>query len=196
MGAPIGDRGRRSRREEAAPRETDGPRRSFHRGQLGRLGRVLDLAREVTGDFYRLTAEAAGRLPYEVRTLRQLERSEIRPAGVLADVVRYEYRDTHYQRKRDLYRINLQDHNILAALTEGPRIDFSPFLLYILTHELVHVIRFCRHEVPFYLDPRPRQEEERRVHELTRRILERVPMRGLGRVLEGYRGMLEEFRAR
>lgn len=194
MGAPAGDRGRGSRRDGAVPQRPGPPRRTFHRGQLGRLGRILNLAREVTGDFYRLTAETAG-LPYEVRTLRQLERSEIRPAGVLADVVRYEYRDAHYQRKRDLYRINLQDHNILAALAEGPGLGFSPFLLYILTHELVHVIRFCRHEAPFYLDPRPRQEEERRVHELTRRMLERVPMRGLGRVLEGYRGMLEEFRA-
>jgi hypothetical protein len=172
------------------------PLRVFNRGQLGRLGRILHLARELTGDFFRLSTETAAGLPYEVRTLRQLEPAEIRPAGVLADVVRYEYRDSQYQRKRDLYRVNLQDHNILAALAQQRRIGFSPFLLYIITHELVHVIRFCRHQAAFYLDPKPRQEEEQRVHALTRRILDPVPMRGLAPVLDGYRGMMEEFRVR
>ena len=160
----------------------------FGRGQLGRLARLVELARELTGEFYALGVEEARRIPYEVRTLAHLDQDEIRRRGVLADIARYEYREPSFGRKRDLYRVNLQDHNILHSLRRRQDgVPFSPLLLYVPTHEIVHVIRFVKFLAPFHLGLPERGSEERRVHEITRKILARVPLPGMEKVLSRYR---------
>ena len=165
----------------------------FGSSQLHRLAGLVELARELTGEFYRLGLEEARRIPYEVRTLIHLERGEIRSEGVLADIARYEYRESSFGRKRDLYRVNLQDHNILQSLRRREDgVPFSPLLLYVLTHEIVHVIRFVKFLAPFHLDAQGRSTEERRVHEITRKILARVPLPGMDRVLERYRQPVDQ----
>jgi hypothetical protein len=166
---------------------------SFGKNQIRSLGRLLEVARDLTGDFFELGNEEAKRVPYEVRTLTDLKKEEIHQKGVLADIARYEYREPHYGRKKDLYSVNLQDHNILNSLkNKFGDVGFSPLLLYILTHELIHVIRFVKWMVPFYLDPTDRTREEQRVHELTQRLLERAPFPGMEKVIRRYERILWE----
>jgi hypothetical protein len=173
-------------------RKVDNSLHTFGVVQLRRLEALFELAQEVTGEFYRLGTEEARCVPYEVRTLAELRQDEIHEHGVLADIARYQYADRAFGRKRDLYRVNIQDHNILQSLNRSEdRIDFSPLMLYVLTHEIVHVIRFVKFLAPFYMDEKDRATEENRVHTITQSILSRVPIPGMGHVLTRYLHLAE-----
>jgi hypothetical protein len=166
--------------------------RAFGAGQLHRLETLFDLAQEVTGEFYRMGAEEARCVPYEVRTLAHLTKEEIHERGVLADIARYQYADRAFGRKRDLYRVNIQDHNILQSLKRSKdRVDFSPLMLYVLTHEIVHVIRFVKFMAPFQMDEKDRTTEENQVHTITQSILARVSIPGMNTVLDRYQHLAQ-----
>jgi hypothetical protein len=49
--------------------------------------------------------------------------------------------------------------------------EFYPFMVYILTHELVHVARFCQNLHPFECDRESLQKEEEKVNQLTQQVL-------------------------
>ena len=73
----------------------------------------------------------------------------------------------------DFYRIELNDRSILAAAKrENLLRDLHPFLVYILTHEMVHMVRLSS-----ILDsraetlPHTDESEEERVQGISRRIL-------------------------
>ncbi len=160
--------------------------------QLQRLEALFELAQEVTGEFYRMGTDEARCVPYEVHTLAELRKEEIHEHGVLADIARYQYADRAFGRKRDLYRVNIQDHNVLQSLNRPEdRIAFSPLMLYVLTHEIVHVIRFVKFLAPFHMDEKDRATEENRVHSITQSILSRVPMPGMDHVLTRYLHLAE-----
>jgi hypothetical protein len=162
-------------------------REIFRASHLRELKNLLTLARELTGDFFHLGNEEAGSVPYEVCTLNHLEEQEIRSDGILADIARYQYIEPRFGRKKDLYRVNLQDHNILFRLRQEPeKLKFSPLMLYILTHEIIHVIRFVKFIAPFYKIPHQRIEEETKVHALTQRLLSIVPLPGMDEVLRRF----------
>jgi hypothetical protein len=79
----------------------------------------------------------------------------------------------HADRPFDFYRIELNDRSILAA-AERERLakDLYPFFLYILTHEMVHMVRLssileCGPDSP----APPDESEEQRVQSISRRIL-------------------------
>jgi len=167
--------------------ESPGWKTGFAATQIHRVERLIKLSRELTGDHFKLGHEEALRVPYEIRTLEKLTDSEIHESGVLADIARYQYTEPRFGRKRDLYRVNLQDHNILAMLRRRPReLNFSPLLLYVLTHEIIHVIRFVKFLAPFHQDLGDHLPEERMVHAQTRGILSHVPLRGMNTVLDHY----------
>ena len=71
----------------------------------------------------------------------------------------------------DFYRVCLQDHNILRTLKARPQISLFPLLLYVITHELVHVVRFSQFLALFEACGKEQAEEEARVHQLTQEIL-------------------------
>lgn len=159
-------------------------RKAFGASQIHRVGRLLDMARDVTGDFYALGQDEARGFPYEVCTLNSLEDREIHSEGVLADITRYEYKDSRFGRKRDYYRVALQDHNILGSIKRDTnKVKFSPLMLYVLTHELVHIIRFVKYFVPFHKEEHSRWKEERIVHAITQRLLSRLPLPGMDEIL-------------
>lgn len=159
----------------------------FGRVQLQLLAKLLKLAREITGDYYKLSNKEATGLPVEIRTLADLQEFEIHSGQVLAYIARYGYADFRMGRSRDLYQVNLQDHNIMQRLaTDEDCVEFSPLMLYVLTHELIHVIRFVKFLTPFHQGDSDKLLEERRVHSLTRKLLGQVPMRGMEKVLDRY----------
>ena len=73
----------------------------------------------------------------------------------------------------DLYKICLQDDAILVALDQHPELAMLPFALYIITHELIHIVRFSKFLQGFDASAEERLSEEKRVHERTHEILTR-----------------------
>ena len=90
------------------------------------------------------------------------------------------------------YKICLQDAAILSAVEKTDDLFLDPFLLYILTHELVHVVRFSKfnqryenkNEADVTLD------EERKVHFITHTILKPVTVPGMSKVFDFYKDWL------
>jgi hypothetical protein len=56
-----------------------------------------------------------------------------------------------------------------------------------LTHELVHVVRFCSFEQRFEIALKEREKEEKIVHETTYDILKNLSLPNLSHILEFYR---------
>jgi len=124
---------------------------------------------------------------YEVKTLAQLEEHE-RSHGAFAHLCRYYYQKDGRINHPDNYyffKICLQDDHILDAVKRGETyVKLAPLMLYIAIHELVHVVRFNRGDSDFDAACEARQEEEERVHSITRNILRPVPRSDLNLVLE------------
>jgi hypothetical protein len=90
-------------------------------------------------------------------------------------------------RGKDFYRICLQDQNLLgAARREGQDRLLFPLLVYVMAHELVHVVRFGRFQHLFEASPQEKAREEALVHSLSRDILRPVKLAHLDTVLELY----------
>jgi hypothetical protein len=166
----------------------------FSEAHIKEMCGLVDISRELTGEYFRMGMHEALKIPYEFRTLTSLENDEIRKNGdILAAIVRVEYQESRFGRKRDLYQVNIQDHNILRSLErEAGTVLFSPLLLYILTHEIVHIVRFVKFMASFHLEEAKRVNEERTVHTLTHRILSKFPLKGMLEVLEKYRPLTDE----
>jgi hypothetical protein len=66
----------------------------------------------------------------------------------------------------------------------------------VITHELVHVVRFCKYLQRFDADPVERQVEEIRVHEITHKALGALGLSDLEYVLQAYRNyqFMEQLR--
>jgi hypothetical protein len=72
---------------------------------------------------------------------------------------------------KERYQICLFDKNILRTLWKQSKMEFYPFMVYILTHELVHVARFCQNLHPFDCDQESLEKEEEKVNQLTQQVL-------------------------
>jgi hypothetical protein len=131
------------------------------------------IAEESTSDFFKLSNSHWRRSRYDILTLEALRDEEI-SAHALAQVAKYtcclpgrELKSAHY----DLYRICLQDHNILSTLDQQTKLALLPLLIYVITHELVHIVRFSQFHQLFDATAEEKAQEEKRVHSLTREIL-------------------------
>jgi hypothetical protein len=146
------------------------------------------IAEEVTSDFFKLSPSHWRRARYDILTLEALRAEEISPHA-LALVAKYNGR--HQDRLLqsaffDFYRVCLQDHNILKTLQKCDDLSLFPLLLYIVTHELIHIIRFSQFLALFEAPEDGKQEEERQVHHLTQEILAPLKVRDLPPVIKYY----------
>ncbi len=150
------------------------------------LNRATSIAEDLTGRFYCIPGREWPRYPYEIRTLSE---GPGPVATAFADVVRM-VREPAVPAPGgigQLFRIRLRDDAILRAVAgRGDGVELYPLLLYILTHELVHVVRFGCGFAPFRASPPRRWKEEERVHAITRGVLRPVADAALRRVLEVY----------
>ncbi len=125
-------------------------------------------------DFFKLSGSQWRRSRYDILTLEGLREEEI-SHHALAQVAKYtcclpgrELKSAQY----DLYRICLQDHNILSTLDQETKLSLLPLLIYVITHELVHIVRFSQFHQLFDATTEEKEQEEKRVHSLTRQILQ------------------------
>jgi len=149
------------------------------------LREALVVAEEMTSDFFKLTSRHWLKARYDILTLNHLREEEISPHA-LALVAKYNGclpGRVLNSASFDFYRICLQDHNILKTLASRPDLKLFPFLCYIMTHELVHIVRFSQFEALFEAPEEEKQAEEARVHRLTWKILAPLNSLDLGPVM-------------
>ena len=152
---------------------------AFNLEQFALVRQSLARSEALVASAFRIPALPSRHYPYELATLVDLSPLE-RAAGAFAHLVVYER--ARPSGPEPLYRICLQDDAILARLEQGGP-DWPPALLaYVLTHELVHVVRFQRAEHSVEAAAEAREREEDQVHRLTMKILAAGGERQLGRL--------------
>ena len=163
-------------------------RQLFSKNHIHVVNESVAMAEELVSEYYKMSASEWLRPKFDVKTCIDLSSDEI-ISGPFAQVVRYEGRlkdaplgSSSY----DFYKICLQDHEILAAINKFQQLALLPFTLYILTHELIHIVRFSKFLQSFNAKREERMAEESRVHELTHKILYPVRIDGIAEVLDFY----------
>ena len=171
----------------------------FQEGELRIVNEAVAIAEEISSNAYKMSsAEWRGRR-YDIKTLADLTPDEV-VHGPLAQIIRYVGRKTETSlssSEYDFYKICLQDHTILSSLKKFPELRLLPFTLYIVTHELIHVIRFTKFLQAFDASAREKIMEEARVHEKTQAVLRLAQIPDMGAVFDFYRawqGPLDDLR--
>ena len=143
----------------------------FDSNQLTIVDQAAVISEDVISNHFKLTVDNWKKFPYDLRTLHELTDDEIVPE-VFAQIIRYGRPGPPERlRQGDFYRICIQDHNILLALSREPQLKLLPLLIYCITHELIHIIRFYKFFQFFHADDNERAAEETRVHTLTYELL-------------------------
>jgi hypothetical protein len=141
----------------------------YQKSLAQRAGKV---ARSLVTDYYCIAPREWQNMRYEVKTLKSLRASEVAD-NALAQTLCYSFCKQAGPRviaRGDLYRVCLQDHNILEAAARR-NVRLQPMLTYVLTHELVHVVRFGQRLQSLDLPREMRHLEEQNVDKTTRMIL-------------------------
>jgi hypothetical protein len=143
----------------------------FSPPQRNMVVQAMDEAEERTTGYYCIPPFRWQRYPYDLLTRADHEWQSL-PESVFASVqcLRRIVRGL----PSDFYRIQLNDQSILTAAQRENLNDLYPFLVYILTHEMVHLVRLTSildDSVPTASDP----SEENRVQLISRRILAGSP---------------------
>lgn len=159
----------------------------FSESQIETVNSAVALAEELVSEHYKMSAGQWLRGRYDVKTVKDLTEDEI-IHGPFAQIIRYEAQKINTllgSSTYDFYKICLQDHTILETLTKRG-IPLFAFCLYILTHELIHVVRFGQFLQNFNATENEKLEEETRVHEQTYQILKPFRAPGLNDVFKFY----------
>lgn len=164
--------------------------RYFNSTQLPLTGKAFNDAEKLVSRHFRISEAELKKNKYDVKTLAYLEQHEIKE-GAFAHLCKYAYEksDGLAEKKNkegfDFYRICLQDNIILDAVERAnPFIKFSPLMLYIAVHELIHVLRFGSGQIDFDASREKKEQEEIIVHNLTKTALQPVKHHDLDIVLD------------
>ena len=162
--------------------------RSLEGVDISTVSDALGIAEEKTGDFYKFSFGQWKRHCYDVRTLPVLRDDEI-TSHAFALLSKCSRATSDFESRslmRDFYFICLQDHQIIRALSRDKELRLLPLLVYVFTHELVHIVRFCNFYQRFDISGDRREEEEGIVHATTFEILEDLPLKGIEYILDAY----------
>ncbi|NOY68244.1 MAG: hypothetical protein GXP53_01945 [Deltaproteobacteria bacterium] len=162
----------------------------FNEEEMEVVDQSVAVAEELVNNHYKLSTSQMAQLNYDVKTSAHLLARE-KAEEHFAQIVRYSAKrkgavletDTE-----DFYKICIQDTAILSALKKTTDLCLPPFLLYIVCHELIHIVRFRRFLQNFNAPFAERHAEESRVHGRTHDLL-------AGKRIEGIRQTLTFFEA-
>jgi hypothetical protein len=162
----------------------------FNDDDLLTISEALDIAEDATGNFYKFSLGQWKRQRYDVKTLVSLNANEIaqQAFALLNKGARAVNGFESNTKNRDFYFICLQDHQILKALNRDRALGLLPLLVYVFTHELIHIVRFCNFFQRFDVSGKEKEKEEAIVHETTFDILENIALPKLDYVLDSYQG--------
>ncbi|MGO9570308.1 MAG: hypothetical protein ACLP5H_22485 [Desulfomonilaceae bacterium] len=132
------------------------------------------LAEGLTHAYFDLATDEWRENPYTIFTQKHVGKA-LHEQDVFAHVVRYKTKVGQSKAarpgERETYGVVLQDPNILLALLRSTMHDLWTLGLFILTHELTHIIRFRKYHVDFFAPVEDRDREEKFVHGITQEIL-------------------------
>ncbi len=169
----------------------------FDKQQRRWVGEALEIAESLAEGFLGVNLGNLEQFPYDLKTLANLQSRERTPIA-LAQVCKYEYNGAASlvkRRAKEFYRICLQDDKILyTAWAETSSLALlRPLLIYVVTHELIHVIRFSVEPRRFFLRPEDKEAEEKNVHRMTYELLKSFGDPQVGVWLERYRPWREIY---
>jgi hypothetical protein len=161
----------------------------FNKEQYNWAIEAVEFAEDLVKQFYKLAYRDWRGIYYDIKTLADLQVHEITDQA-FAQLAQYEMVMPKGPGRSDFspfYRICIQDHKILDALeNREDDIGFRPLVLYIVTHELIHIIRFGK-LLESYEISGGKEKEEARVHKVTSKVLKDIRMPGIDRVLDSYK---------
>ncbi|MCD4742026.1 MAG: hypothetical protein K8R67_06045 [Desulfobacteraceae bacterium] len=154
------------------------------------VDKAVTISEELVSNFYKMSSSEWLRGKYEIKTAKDLSDHEF-VSGPFAQVVKYEgkRKDTSLSSySYNFYTVCLQDSSITKAVKADKNLLLYPFLVYILIHELVHIVRFLKFQQLYEISTEEEVtiSEERRVHKITWDILNMVSIDGIESVLEYY----------
>jgi hypothetical protein len=158
----------------------------FSPEQIVIVNQAVAMAEELVISHYKMSLTEWKRPRYDFKTLADLDSDEI-VDGPLAQVIRYEGKPKHAllnSSTYDFYKICFQDHAVLKLLAQNPSFMLYSLVLYIATHELIHIVRFSKFLQNFQATLDEKQAEEKRVHEKTYEILRDINLPGISQVVE------------
>jgi len=132
---------------------------------------AMDEAEAHTARYYCFPPHRWQSLRFDLLTKRDQEWEPV-PRSVLARVQRMNRQSRAPRLSYDFYRIQLNDPGILqVALRKDFGVELYSFLVYILTHEMVHLVRLSSILDHDALTLSPREQEENRVERISRQVL-------------------------
>ncbi len=167
--------------------------KNFNRNEIIIVNDSAAMSEELVSNFYKMSANQWLRHKYDIKTLADLDDTEI-VHGPFAQIIRYkgQKKDSILGSSTyDFYKICLQDHTILSTVNTFSDLDLFSFILYIITHELIHIVRFSRFMVNFDAPPHKKLTEEITVHEKTYEILSSQQIPGLENAFKFYKKLRE-----
>ncbi|MFP3871179.1 MAG: hypothetical protein ACLFVT_09915 [Syntrophobacteria bacterium] len=172
--------------------------RMFSPEEIKVVSQAVEIAEDVTANHFKISTSQWKHVRYDICTLAHLRTYEITEAA-FAQITRYSRNPGHMIRRGghwDYFKICLQDHSIAAAVERDEGLQLLPLSVYVVAHELVHVVRFCTFLQRFDADPLEREREEARVHNITQKALKGLSLSHLDYVLQVYQDhqIIETFR--
>jgi hypothetical protein len=161
----------------------------FSPDDISIVNNSVAMAEELVSNHYKLSATQLLQLNYDVKTLADLSENEI-VKDHFAQIIRYAEKtknDLSDTPVKDFYKVCIQDHSIIRTMKKLTDLDLYAFAVYIVCHELVHIIRFRRFLQYFDAPSNEKMNEEVRVHVKTHEILSGVNIKTLEPVLEFYK---------
>jgi hypothetical protein len=132
---------------------------------------AIDEAERRTTQYYCIPPFRWEQLPYDLLTRQDLEWAPL-PDPVLAQVQRLQKLSPQSLKSFDFYRIQLNDPAILGVVErESLAGRFYPLMVYILTHEMVHLVRLSTILKSEDQAGLTLETEEKRVQSISRQIL-------------------------
>ena len=163
----------------------------FSKKQVSQVRKAFEIACDIVGDKFHVRNFSDLRSPVELCTISET-RCEIGEPKALAQVQEISYLTSSNHRAVNVYQVALVDHAILELIDKEKReIELQPLLVYILVHELIHVMRFTRYHCLVAEPANVRGKEETQVHTMAYDLLKSQPIPGLDKVLERFSGSRE-----
>ena len=161
----------------------------FEAEEIVVLTQAIDISEELISDFYKISTSEWKRYRYDIQSLNDLGEEEVTDAA-FAQIRRYLRRPgdrTRGSEPGDFFKICIQDHVIRKAVERDRAIGLFPLTAYIVTHELIHVVRFAKFVQRFDSTTVEQDTEEKRVHALTYDLLGRTRIQGIPEILAAFK---------
>lgn len=163
-------------------------RLQFSQDEIQVVNQAVTMSEELVSNHFKMSPNEWLRPRYDVKTLVELNTEEI-VEEPFAQIIRYQGKPkgaTLESESYDFYKICIQDHNVLRAIDLNPQLTLMAFSVYIVSHELIHIVRFSKFLQNFDANTNEKMAEEKRVHTLTHDILSNVQLPDMQYVLTFY----------